>query len=373
MAVEQSANFKIIPDIPGFNILRKSVIDHGRSTLKKSKERDTLRASVSEMRIYNYLWNLSYKHGASGIRCFLFALTFIKNFDKVILLLVSVDKQSLQVAKWRHQERSLPFWQNFLCKFEFLVRKLSFLVRKLSPARIHTLMNHSKIREHYEANERFLESLYNCNMLKSHSRDGFLLLEPPSKKGKFSAKIYLSSANAKNLIEGDFVISYEVNKSVIHFLTFSLCNGKEYGLGDGNIIVIGGLQGCNIEMHALRSAAIADCYDIAPEDILLISVVGLARKLNINFIICVNSQSHIINICGNYAADQRNNITKSYDDFWTRHSAKKWQSFFIIEASDSLIKDSAVEADHKKRKLQKREIKRMMLSIAEGDLATKIA
>lgn len=291
----------------------------------------------------------------------MFIVIFIRNIDLLIKAQLSPNTMKLLQGKSRFRRH----WS----KFDDLSVKQKIqifydILRELDPVRIALNLDDATMRRQFIANLMFLEKLISLQIDGEIFDMGYYLIDVPS-KGRFKLKVRICLGEYINLQEGEFLLQFLCDDAIIHFITFSIFKSLDFKLGHGDLILVGGIQGCHTEFHDLRSQVIRDCYDIAPEDILLLVLTGLARGFGVEYILGVSSGIHSAQIFNWRIEKIREQLYNCYDYFWLRHSAKRHNNYFLLNELDEPVSNTQIRCGHKKRKQIKRNIKTEIMNSAE--------
>lgn len=292
----------------------------------------------------------------------LFALIFIKNMDLLAKVNASSQISDLILTKSRYRR----YWRKSDELSNSQKKQIIYdILRDLDPVRISTDLNDIKIRGHFWCNLNFIERINSLCLAGDFFDGGCDLFEIPSISDR-NIKIRICPAHYKNMLEGEFLLEFLFEGIVVHFLTFGLFRGVDFKLGHENLILIGGLQGCPTHLHDLRSQAVRAAHDIAPEDILLLTVFGLARGYGVKYILGVSAENHSARIFNARYNELREQLITSYNNFWIRHSAEIYGGYFLLRTFDDPVSNSQIRGGHKGRKLHKRNLKREIMYNAEA-------
>lgn len=132
----------------------------------------------------------------------------------------------------------------------------------------------------------------------------------------------------------------------------------------GHTLYIGRVQGVVGTFEQIRLATKA-CHDIAPPDVLMAAVAGMASALYIDVIGGVGIEHSI-------SADsiQQSNMSFDYTEFWGRYQGSKTaDGHHLIQVPFPEKPIQAIAAKHRKRTLTKREFKHRIMQATQACLA----
>lgn len=234
---------------------------------------------------------------------------------------------------------------------------------ELRSQRISSLMNRTSIRDIFWANLRFSQRIKDAGFHDQLIGSGMTVAAVPAKSRDVTVKLRYN--RYINIEEGDFILFVECDGCVVHFLTFSFCTGMTSRPGH-TAIIIGGSQGCQPHLREFRRHLVRDCFDIAPEEVLILAIRGLARKFGCGSILAVGCDIHSKAIVDTDYAEMKPHLEKSYDMFWLSHAARRHADYYLFDASEDPVSSDVPPGEHKARKLRKRGLKRQILACAEG-------
>jgi len=234
---------------------------------------------------------------------------------------------------------------------------------ELRPQRISSLINSSSIRNIFWANLRFSQRIKEAGLHAQLMESGMTVAAVPAKSRNVTVKLRYN--RYINIEEGDFILFVECDGCVVHFLTFSFCMGMT-GQPDQAAILIGGSQGCQPHLREFRRQLVRDCFDIAPEEVLILAIRGLARKFGCGSILAVGCDIHSKAIVDTDYEQMKPQLEIAYDMFWLSHAARRHSDYYLFDVSEDPISSTVPAGEHKARKLRKRSLKRHILACAEG-------
>ncbi len=159
--------------------------------------------------------------------------------------------------------------------------------------------------------------------------------------------------------EGELTFTLRMNGAALHKLSFSIVSTRLLSLPSGSIsaghehtIYIGRVQGVAGTFEETREATKA-CHDIAPPDLLMAALSGMATALGIESIAGVSIEHSISS-----ELIQESNTSFDYTAFWDRYHGQKTGNGHHLMAVPFPEKPiQAIAAKHRKRTLIKRGFK----------------
>jgi len=159
--------------------------------------------------------------------------------------------------------------------------------------------------------------------------------------------------------EGELTLCFKADGEPIYKLSFSFVELAALGLPQSasrgcsqHVIYVGRVQGSAGAMNRIRQATV-ELGDIAPADLLMSVLFGMAQSLNINTVIGVTDEG-----CVSQASIAKSGSSFSYAMFWDRFGGR------AVRGDHTLIKlpmqEKPIEeiaAKHRKRTLRKRDYK----------------
>ena len=177
--------------------------------------------------------------------------------------------------------------------------------------------------------------------------------------------IWSFSENGANLVvsigpsslapmEGEVALIFTSNDRVLCTMSFSIVPGRLVGVSDADAILIGGLQGGLTCQSEIRDAS-KRLHEIAPQDLLVVTVRALARVLGMETIAGVASDMHVARECSKI------DWSFDYDGFWEKLGAFQSKRGFFVFSPDVVDKPlSAASGSHRSRARRKRRVKLLL-------------
>lgn len=155
--------------------------------------------------------------------------------------------------------------------------------------------------------------------------------------------------------EGEMVLEYFFNNTLLYFITFSFSPGPIFGLPNEQLIAIGGSQGRYSYSELTRNASKLN-GEINPSTALILALKAISRVLGIKILLGIKvSQHSSLNINPEIGYF-------SYDDLWSKNYGEEYPNYYVIP-TDTLRKVSdTVEGSHKSRTRKKRIRKEDMIN-----------
>jgi uncharacterized protein VirK/YbjX len=155
--------------------------------------------------------------------------------------------------------------------------------------------------------------------------------------------------------EGDLALIFHADDEDLYTLSFSIGPGSVAGGFKGLALYISRVQG-RARRLPLISKASKDCCDVAPAWILLAAAEGIATALEVRHMIGVGASSQI-------SADKEHqtDLVKVYDEFWLASGGSRLdRNMFYLAVPPVLKPIQAIQRDHRRRALRKREFRRLV-------------
>lgn len=171
--------------------------------------------------------------------------------------------------------------------------------------------------------------------------------------------------------EGELTFTLKMDGADLYKLSFSIVPASvlpsppaSASSGPGHALYIGRVQGVPGNFERIRLATKA-CHDIAPPDMLMAAVAGMAGALGIEVIAGVGIEHSISSEC-----IQQSSMSFDYTEFWDRHHGSKTAEGHHLMALPFPEKPiQAIAAKHRRRTLTKREFKREITEAARACVA----
>ena len=153
---------------------------------------------------------------------------------------------------------------------------------------------------------------------------------------------------------------YKMSFSIVALAVLSRTALLSTSSGSAHALYVGRVQGLTGALESIRRATVL-LGDIAPQDLLMSVLVGLAGALNITSLIGVSDAK-----CVSRESIARSGSCFCYDQFWTRYGSQ------VVDGAHHLISLPAVErpigdiaAKHRKRTQRKRDFKHQVVTTSE--------
>jgi uncharacterized protein len=174
--------------------------------------------------------------------------------------------------------------------------------------------------------------------------------------------------------EGELTFTLQMDRTDLCKISFSIVPANTLSLPagsapprHGHTLYIGRVQGVVGAFEQIRLATKA-CHDIAPPDLLMSCMAGMARALGIEVIGGVGIEHSISS-----ESIQQSNMSFDYTDFWDRyHGLKTTDGHHLMSVPFQEKPIQAVAVKHRKRTLVKREFKRGITDAAQA-CVTRVA
>ncbi|MDE2401957.1 MAG: DUF535 family protein [Burkholderiales bacterium] len=159
--------------------------------------------------------------------------------------------------------------------------------------------------------------------------------------------------------EGDLTLVFKMDGRWLYRIAFSLIESALLKLetppgspASKHLIYVGQVQGCPGDFDRIRQAT-GTCGDVAPVDMLIAALEGLADALGITIVAGVALEN-----CLSYQKMLKINSTFSYTHFWEKHHGIRTERGHYILPVPLLEKPiNLIKANHRKRTLLKRDFK----------------
>ena len=279
------------------------------------------------------------------IFCAVYFCTFID-----ILLFSIVFKKNMAIALKRTRIR-YPLTQSAFTFLKFFLFNFYF---ELKSNRISTSQNYFSIRSIYWANLRFAR---------------LMELSEPDTRSDTDPVLWEMMIDGENLLvrleyntrpsveEGDFRLILYYENTAVHSITFSFGSSKFFNLGHGDVILVGGNQGCSHEHSGVRSLAARAFHDISAKDILILTIIGIGRAVSSPSIFFVGIETHSSNLINPRFNEYKATMENLYDPLWRSYGATNKSGFYVLDLNDKIPEKSSPNGRNKGRKLRKRQVK----------------
>jgi uncharacterized protein len=155
--------------------------------------------------------------------------------------------------------------------------------------------------------------------------------------------------------EGDLTLVFRMDGVSIYKLAFSILNAALLGLPGGRAMYVGQVQGYPGQFAAIRTATHA-CHDVAPPDMLMHALFGLAGTLDIHMVAGVGLEN-----CLSFQRLLQRETCFNYAEFWGRYMAQRSERghhMVTLPLAEKPLEQ--VKANHRRRTFLKREFKRQV-------------
>lgn len=163
--------------------------------------------------------------------------------------------------------------------------------------------------------------------------------------------------------EGELTLRFKMDDCPLYRMAFSVMGASLLNeRGNSPVIYVGQVQGCKVEFGLIRQAT-KTCSDVAPPDLLMAALFGVAAALNIKVVAGVAFENCL-------TFDKLVKLEKSFNmsDFWEKYKSFKNECGHHVLNLPFIDKPlSEVKANHRGRTLVKRAFKK---HIAESCAAT---
>lgn len=166
--------------------------------------------------------------------------------------------------------------------------------------------------------------------------------------------------------EGELTLCFKLGSEAIYKLSFSIVRVAGLNLPGVqasafcHALYVGRVQGVQGAMDAIRRAT-GLLGDIAPQDLLMAVLAGMASALGINTLIGVGDDT-----CVSRDSIERSGSSFRYDVFWARYAARELEGghhLISLPAADKPLAE--IPAKHRKRTQRKRDLKRQVATSCE--------
>lgn len=171
--------------------------------------------------------------------------------------------------------------------------------------------------------------------------------------------------------EGELTFTLKMDGHDLYKLSFSIVPASVLSLPSGSApprhghtLYIGRVQGVAGAFDHIREATKA-CHDIAPPDLLMAAVAGMAAALGIEIVAGVGIEHSISS-----ESIQQSNMSFDYTSFWDRYQSHKTaDGHHLITVPFAEKPIQAIASKHRKRTLLKREFKRQITDATQACVA----
>ncbi|RZI85610.1 MAG: DUF535 domain-containing protein [Rubrivivax sp.] len=215
------------------------------------------------------------------------------------------------------------------------------------------------LKGHYD----FLNTALSASFYERVMDDAMVLWEQEIQGNLFSISVSGPCMHR----EGDLTLVFKMDGCAVYRIAFSLVASPLLKLNpqfqqniSRHIVYVGQVQGYPGGFEHLRQAT-KQCRDVAPADLLMAAVAGLAGALGITMVAGVGyenslSYQNLLKLKSNF----------SYADFWEKHHGIRSEGgHYILQVPLAEKPIQQVKANHRGRTLLKRELKKQVTDEAE--------
>ncbi|MFZ5527057.1 MAG: DUF535 family protein [Pseudomonadota bacterium] len=171
--------------------------------------------------------------------------------------------------------------------------------------------------------------------------------------------------------EGELTFTLRMDAADVYKVSFSIVPASALSMPSGSTparhghtLYIGRVQGVVGTFEQIRLATKA-CHDIAPPDLLMAAIAGMAEALGIEVIAGVGIEHSISS-----ESIQQSNMSFDYTEFWDRYqSSKTADGHHLMQVPYPEKPIQAIASKHRKRTLLKREFKHQITQATRGCIA----
>ncbi len=152
--------------------------------------------------------------------------------------------------------------------------------------------------------------------------------------------------------EGILSCIFSINGTDIYTVSFTFCEGANFGLVDNQVIYISRIQGGKESLDAISKST--KCFsENAPHVLLMSAIEGMALGLGIKTIVGISNQNQI-----GYMSTGSSSFQKNYDDFWkTYESIKIGNGDYMVSLPIQYKGLSLKKSKHRNRSINKRKVR----------------
>lgn len=159
--------------------------------------------------------------------------------------------------------------------------------------------------------------------------------------------------------EGDLTLVFRMDGSSLYKLAFSIVDASLLGMSSRRALYVGQVQGYPGQFAAIRHATRV-CHDVAPPDMLMHALFGLANTLDIQLVAGVQFKN-----CLSFERLLKLDTVFNYAEFWARYAAQPSDSgHHMVELPLAEKPLNLVKANHRRRTFVKREFKKQVSEAA---------
>jgi uncharacterized protein VirK/YbjX len=174
--------------------------------------------------------------------------------------------------------------------------------------------------------------------------------------------------------EGELTLRFKMDGTTVYRLAFSVLNaalvgrpGDEVPVAPGKLLYVGQVQGCKVGFDLIRTAT-KTCLDVAPPDLLMAALFGVAEAWHITTIAGV-AYEHCLTL------DKLKKLEARFDisSFWEKYrAARNPQGHHVLNLPFVDKPISEVKANHRGRTLAKRGFKAQVSQACAASLAPMV-
>lgn len=158
--------------------------------------------------------------------------------------------------------------------------------------------------------------------------------------------------------EGDLTLVFKMDGCPLYRIAFSVVKAPLLKVQAGtssHVIYVGQVQGYPDRFAQIRQAT-RICRDVAPADLLMAAMAGLASALDIGMVAGVGVEDSL-----SYKSLVELNSSRSYADFWAKFQGMRVEGgHYLLPLPLAEKSISEVKANHRGRTLAKRELKKLV-------------
>lgn len=166
--------------------------------------------------------------------------------------------------------------------------------------------------------------------------------------------------------EGDLTLVFKMDGCPLYRMAFSVVKAPLLALNartSSHVLYVGQVQGYPDRFEQIRQAT-RTCRDVAPADLLMAGMAGLANALGISMVAGVGVENSL-----SYQSLLALNTSDSYADFWKKFQGVRAEGgHYLLDLPLAEKPIGLIKANHRGRTLAKREIKRSVSEEAEAAL-----
>lgn len=294
----------------------------------------------------------------NSIKCINGAIYLVSFFDVIFICIIRPSHRN--ILSHRVAARygvHLSNWKFARCFIENFYRELNY-------QRISTELNRRSMRQIFWANMKFSLAFPSvCQAPATSSGVAISCWNHFIADAKMSIDLQINTRQA--LEEGDFRLVLHYENIALNRISFSLAPGQLFQAGENHIMIVGGNQGCSAELAQLQATASRQFHDILAGDVLVLSLIGIARAISCPVIVCVGLKNHSRNQVYSTFWKESPEIRNLYDALWLSYDASKIGHYYSIRAGYNPTEKDLPKGRNKGRKLRKRGLKNDLICTAQ--------